>query len=57
MGDSEIICYVREDGKVILWEEDSPEAWWVLDPDIVMTDNDALTGPQTSLDDWRDGDE
>lgn len=45
MGDSEIICYVREDGKVILWEEDSPEAWWVLDPDIVMTDNDALTGP------------
>lgn len=50
---SETIVYFREDGKLVIWDSDSPDGWMLVDPDIIMEDEDALTGPQTTREDWK----
>lgn len=35
-----LTAHNRQDGKVVIWDEESPNAWMVIDPDIIMTDEE-----------------
>lgn len=52
----DLTAYNREDGKVVI-RGDSPNAWMVIDSDIIMTDEEleSQSHPswRTDVDDWE----
>lgn len=52
----DLTAHNREDGKVVI-QGDNPNAWMVIDPDIIMTDEklESQSHPpsRTDVDDWE----